>query len=817
LLIIFNRLQENLINPDEQLNDSTQGSSTTLNRYESYTKLDDKLKIQERAQQDDVDERQVIYGEEAVKRVLNNIVSKCKSELLLYGDKNLPSVILEISSYRESLTSLKNSNVKIKLLTEVTTDNLKYCKQFIKDFGAEIRHLKGIRGNFALTGESYITMNVLKKRKLVNDLMYGNIKDFIDQNQYIFDTLWKNAIPVEQRIMKIEGDLFSPETYAIQDAHNILDYAIDLVENIGLSLSCCTSKGYFRVLDQNTTLFQAYLKLISKYKEGKVKTEVRWITHLEDSKEDLNLVKKLLDLGFKIKHTNNLPQLNFIVSEKCFVSTIENVDSKKLFDRLLQSTEPLYVKHFQIIFEELWKNSIDAEERIYQIDKGIGSESTKLINSPDQSKMLLINTIENAKQEILMVFPSINAVKRKNKIGVIDLLKEKSQNDVKVKVLSPQDAEVVKILMYRSDNINHRNSEYLVREITKQRDFKRTILLVDRKHFLAIEPRDDSYDTFEEATAVSTYSTSQPTIYSYISIFESLWEQTEMANNLRAINEKLIESEETEREFINVAAHELRTPTQAITGYAEMDEEMFDHLLKNRKEMKEHELERILGNLYNHHSNISRNAERLDDLINNLLDVARIDSNQKNMIMLHKENFDLIREIRDIINDQLNHKLRVKDIKVNFLNDTLAKTCIIYADRSRLNQILNNLLHNAIKFSPAGSHIDIMIQENINEKIRNEEPAKTNKSIVTSKDDGKQVYISISDSGKGISSLILPRLFQKFFTDSNDGTGLGLYICKKLVEAQGGKIWAFNNNSGIGSTFVFSLPKTNHEAILDKE
>ena len=162
------------------------------------------------------------------------------------------------------MTSLKNSNVKIKLLTEVTTDNLEYCKQFIKDFGAEIRHLKGIRGNFALTGESYITMNVLEKRKPVNDLMYSNIKNFIDQNQYIFDTLWKNAIPVEQRITKIEGDLSSPETYAIQNAHNILDYAIDLVENVGLGLSCCTSKGYFRVLDQNTTLFQAYLKLAFK-------------------------------------------------------------------------------------------------------------------------------------------------------------------------------------------------------------------------------------------------------------------------------------------------------------------------------------------------------------------------------------------------------------------------------------------------------------------------------------------------------------------------------------------------------------------------
>ncbi len=96
-------------------------------------------------------------------------------------------------------------------------------------------------------------------------------------------------------------------------------------------------------------------------------------------------------------------------------------------------------------------------------------------------------------------------------------------------------------------------------------------------------------------------------------------------------------------------------------------------------------------------------------------------------------------------------------------------------------------------------------------------PRKPTNLLIPAEDDGKQVYISISDTGKGISSLILPRLFQKFFTDSNYGTGLGLYICKKLVEAQGGKIWAFNNNSGIGSTFIFSLPKANHEAILDKE
>jgi signal transduction histidine kinase len=168
---------------------------------------------------------------------------------------------------------------------------------------------------------------------------------------------------------------------------------------------------------------------------------------------------------------------------------------------------------------------------------------------------------------------------------------------------------------------------------------------------------------------------------------------------------------------------------------------------------------------------------------------------------------------------------------MNFINNSLEEHCRIYSDKLRLNQILVNLIDNAVKFTKRDDSISIMIKDgddfelNLNE-IGLDKTNRVLKDSRTKSDDliqgeetniereGKKiekeeqmVYVGISDTGKGISPKILPKLFEKFTTDSDFGTGLGLFITKKLVEAHGGRIWAFNNNDGIGSTFVFSLPR----------
>jgi signal transduction histidine kinase len=176
---------------------------------------------------------------------------------------------------------------------------------------------------------------------------------------------------------------------------------------------------------------------------------------------------------------------------------------------------------------------------------------------------------------------------------------------------------------------------------------------------------------------------------------------------------------------------------------------------------------------------IIRNAKRLERLASDILDVTRIESQS---LKLNKEQFNL----KDILSDT------VQDIRNHIVSDNGSgnyvevvykpKDIIVQADKGRITQVIYNLLSNAVKFTEEG---DICV-------------------YAEKKDD--QVVISIKDTGKGIDPEILPRLFSKFVTKSDKGTGLGLFISKSIVQAHGGKIWAQNNADNIGATFAFNLP-----------
>jgi signal transduction histidine kinase len=253
------------------------------------------------------------------------------------------------------------------------------------------------------------------------------------------------------------------------------------------------------------------------------------------------------------------------------------------------------------------------------------------------------------------------------------------------------------------------------------------------------------------------------------------YEVKRRTKELHEANEQLKVHDKMQQEFINIAAHELRTPTQVIVGYC--------GLVGSHPEKREEILHAI-----------SRNAERLQRLTNDILDVARIESKALN---LNKEQFKLNELISNVVKDYKSQiEKQVEKIKLVYNNEEYRREkndLVVKADRGRIAQVISNLISNAIKFI----------------KERGDEESTGTITITTiEKKETKEVVINVKDTGTGIDPEILSRLFTKFATKSQSGgTGLGLFISKSIIESHGGRIWAENNKDGnIGSTFSFSLP-----------
>jgi two-component system, OmpR family, sensor histidine kinase VicK len=555
----------------------------------------------------DSEKTEVVYGFEKTTEAIMKFLNSAKVSMNICADYTGPSVAMGVEVFRKGLYELKTRNVQSRFITDITKDNIKYCKELMQI--TELRHLDRIKGNFALSEKEYTASATLQEASLIQQVIYSNVRAILDQQHYVFETLWTRAIPADQKIRGIE--------------------------------------------------------------EG-------------------------IDLG-----------------------------------------------------------------------------STDIIQSPRMILDLFTNMIKSAKTEILLLFPTINAFLPEERIEVIKLIEKSAiENNVNVRILTPSNDVVEEILQdteaaSAKKERHEKQKGQRFEEIRGNIQFKEiavttiTILVVDRKESLAIEKTNDSKLDSMEAIGLATYSNSEPTVISYVSIFEGLWKQAELVDRLKA-------HDKMQREFINIASHEMKTPTQAILGTS--------GLLKIYPERRD-ELVEIL----------QRNAKRLQTLISNVLDVTRIESQT---LVLNKERFDICNLVSSVLED---YKDRAKDSNSNIQlinkNNNNNNPIFVEADRDRIVQVLSNLLSNAIKFTNQGK-----ISINLFEKIQNNEDRR------------KEVFVSVTDTGSGINSEIFGRLFSKFASKPYQGAGLGLFICKSIVEAHSGRIWAENNFDGKGATFSFSLP-----------
>ena len=700
---------------------------------------------------------QVIFGKTNAINTELGIFKRANKRIDTCMTYTRPSLAVSIKQIRDAFLSAKRRGVRLRYITEINHQNFEDCKELL-GIVDELRHLDGVKTNFMISEVEYLAPLIQEKSEAIAlEHIYSDTVQIVEHGRCIFDTLWSKSISAEERIRQLQEDAIPQETRILDNQDEIIKQMIHLSE-ISSGLSVVSNHGGLQ-LTYNSFLQQCK-NVLEKQKRGEGEG-IRWIMGIE--KDSVKLVKKFLKLGVKIRHVKNLAPINFVVSKSGLVATVEEMKRGGMIQNLLTSNERSYIKHFTSMFEQLWKEGVDARYRIKDIEEKVGIAEIEIIRNPVDSIARGWDMVRSARKEIDVLFSSSNALKRQITMGALALLKNASEKQkVKIRMLLPSSDKSEELIEQTKSNVPKIN----IRTISASLETKISILVVDSRQCLILELKDDKQNSSYEAVGLSTYSISPTIISSYLAVFESFWRQAELF-------ERMKEVELLEKDFVNIAAHELRNPIQPIIGFSE--------LLYSKIDNQEHR--RLLDE-------VILNAKRLERLARLMLDVTRIENNS---LVLTREAVDASRILKDIV-DSYNHKLEEKNAEINNENTKLIiiqkgiKNINASIDRVRITQVFCNILDNAVSFSHEGKiHVISKVEKQNGQHF---------------------LIISVKDTGPGIDPEILSKLFTKFASKSDMGTGLGLFISKGIVEAHGGKIWA-ENNLDRGATFSFSLPINN--------
>jgi two-component system, OmpR family, sensor histidine kinase VicK len=513
--------------------------------------------------------------------------------------------------------------------------------------------------------------------------------------------------------------------------------------------------------------------------------KLRYLTEI--TKDNISYCKELMTIVDELRHLEGIKG-NFMINEIEYLAPVVFVAEEKVASQIIYSNVKEIVEQQQYIFDSFWDRAIPAQQRTSEIENGVESEFLEVISDNKKAAENYIDLAKSVEKEALVLFANSKAIIRADRLGVLDSLINASKNKgALVKIISPitdENSQIVEKICESAPDI----------KILNGGSSHSGLMVVDNTKFLRFGIKEPKAEEFSGAIRFVEYSNSKVGVYSSRSFFELLWNEHIQYEQLKA-------HDKMQKEFINIAAHELRNPIQPIIGLSEV-------LRSRTKNTDEHEfLDAII-----------RSAKRLQQLTENILNVAQIENHS---LKLNKERFNLTVLIINILKDYRNQLEKDKDnnnnhdngkgignVKLLYTNghgkgyDGNEDLIFVEADPVRIAQVISNLINNAIKFTK----VDVGGES---------AEDKTISIIVDDNKDDKAVVVSVEDTGSGIDPEIFPKLFSKFVTNSDAGTGLGLFISKNIVEAHGGKMWAENNNDAFGkrtrgARFCFTLP------IIDK-
>jgi two-component system, OmpR family, sensor histidine kinase VicK len=475
------------------------------------------------AKSNEADEKtEVHYGVEYIINRTLQTLSKVKYRFDNCGDVRHPSIIVTTEPIKKAFIDVKNRGVKTRFITEITKDNLHYCKGLMQVV-SEVRHLDGIKGNFAVTDTEYLSYAFSEEEvgpSSLRQLVRSMSKEFVEQQQHFFDMLWDKAIPAERKIMEMESGIMLPErTEIITGADNIARLTIESEPHVLGQLDNC--------LDSNTPAsFIEIPPVWNSFKQLRNKgVKLRFITEI--TKDNLHYCKEMAKV-VELRHLDEIKGNLGILDGGREYRAYPRIQPGVPPDVLIRSTAKVFVEQQQFFFETLWRKAIPAKQRFKEIEEGTRREFVETIRDSSEIQKLGFDLIKKAEDEILILFSTANAFHRQEKAGALELLKAAKLRGVKVRILVPMgdndgnDDALSKRIQQMKD------TEIDIRTIKHTFQSKLTTLIVDQSSCLTVELKDDSRETSDEAIGLATYSNSEATVFSYASIFENLWIQTEL-------------------------------------------------------------------------------------------------------------------------------------------------------------------------------------------------------------------------------------------------------------------------------------------------
>ncbi len=544
----------------------------------------------------------------------------------------------------------------------------------------------------------------------------------------------------------------------------------------------------------------SFFKLLSDLKEDMI--EIKILT--EVSLSNIHKIKELSSVA-DIRHVDEL-NIKFMVNESACVFLLKSDNGNNVMSDLndVIDTNNEMIEQYKLIFEQLWYFGIDATKKIQLVETefdvaSVIREVDK--NGINQSVDKLIST---SKHEVLLYTSTLwgsNNFISKDLVGLLKNIVLK--NKIKVKFIIPS------LTILKSTNLKHiilelgtmeqqEESHFLFRSLPKgdDIDLESLILIVDNYHLLIVNPHlndeHQSNDNNHKDDYSYFYTTQLDSINKYKLLFDVQWGRAELA-------ERLYIQDIMQRNLIDTIAHELRTPTQAILGYSEMATIDIDN--------------NEAGQYYKHYfDSITRNANRLNSIVINILNVAKIDNTTFN---LNKEECNIYEIVSEAVNDyryvsKTDDNLKNKNIQFE-VSESSVKSARANVDRIRIYEVLTNLFNNSVEFIQSIGTVTIQVTVvdrhylDKTNQIKSRDYESLNKHV-DKHDNDKFILVQIKDDGKGIDKYVLSKLFNKFVSTVDNHIGLGLYVSRYIIESHGGRIWAQNNTDGQGSTFSFVLP-----------